>query len=135
LVRRGTRVRSGTWPWCYIRRSTRCWSRRRTRGRRRRLLVKVSRTLPGVAADGGVRRADQRSQAIPRQCGAEIVVHRSVAGNERIGLAPVAARFGEQIGLALIGVVSAGGGARADRRRAAMGGGRVAEVGPRRTVA
>src|SRR4029077_11017940 len=130
LVRRGTRVRSGTWPWCYIRRSSRCWSR----GRGRRLLVKVSRTLPGVAADGGVRRADKRSDAIPRQCGAEIVIQGSVAGNERVGLAPVAARFGEQIGLALIGVVSHRGGVRAYEGGAALEGNRIAEVSVRRTV-
>src|SRR5260370_34403639 len=115
------RCRAGARPWCW---SSPLWS-----------LVKVSRTLPGVAADGGVRRADERSRAIPRECSAEIVVHRSVAGNERVGLAPVAARFGEQIGLALIGVVSHRGGVRADEGGAAIEGNRVAEVGARRTVA
>ncbi len=123
LVRRTrARVRSWAWPRCSSRRSTGCWSGRwsparcranccrrrctwrRSRSRRRRLLVKVSRTLPGIAAYNGVRRADERSDAVPRQRGAEIVIHRSVAGNERVGLTPVAARFGEQIGLTLIGV-------------------------------
>jgi hypothetical protein len=91
--------------------------------------------LPGIAAYGGVRRADQRSRSVPRQCGAEIVIHRSVAGNERVGLAPGAARFGEQIGLALVGVASDRGGVRADERGAAVEGNRVAEVGARRAVA
>src|SRR5882672_9229074 len=150
-ARRWSRTRPR--PWYYSRRSTGCWSGRRSpsrcranccrrrctwrrsRSRRRRLLVKVSRTLPGVAAYGWVRRADERSRAVPRQCGAEIVVHRSVAGNERVGLAPVAARFGEQIGLALIGVATDRRGVRADEGGAAIEGNRVAEVGARRTVA
>ena len=99
------------------------------------MLVKVSRTLPGIAAYNGVRSADERSDAVPRQCGAEIVIHRSVAGNERVGLAPVAARFGEQIGLTLIGVATDRGGVRADEGSATIEGNRVAEVGARRTVA
>jgi hypothetical protein len=99
------------------------------------LLIKVSRTLPGIAAYNGVRCANQRSRSVPRQCGAEIVIHRSVAGNERVGLAPVAARFGEQIGLALIGVATNRGGVRANEGGAAIEGNRVAEVGARRTVA
>src|SRR6266513_2004588 len=153
LTRRWARMRGRPGPWCYSRRNTGCWSGRRSpgrcrtnccrrrctwrrsRGRRRRLLVKVSRALPGVAAYGGVRRADERSRAVPRQCGSEIVIHSSVAGNERVGLAPVAARFGEQIGLALIGVASDRGGVRADESSAAVEGNRVAEVGARRTVA
>ena len=136
--RRRARVRSRPRPWYYSRRSTGCWSGRwspgrcranccrgrctwrRSRGRRRRLLVKVSRTLPGVAAYRGMRRANQRSRSVPRQCGSEIVIHRSVAGNERVGLAPVAARFGEQIGLALIGVATDRGGVRADEGAAAI---------------
>ena len=153
-VRRSrARVWSRARPWCSPGRGTGCWSGRRgparcranccrrrctrrwSRGRRRRLLVKVSRTLPGVAAYGGVRRADERSDAVPRQCGSEIVIHSSVAGNERVGLAPVAARFGEQIGLALIGVAFDRGGVRADESGAAVEGNRVAEVGARRTVA
>ena len=99
------------------------------------MLVKISRTLPGVAGYRGVRRADQRNRSVPRQCGAEIIVDRSVAGNERVGLAPIAARFGEQIGLALIGVASDRGSVRADEGGAAIEGNRVAEVGARRTVA
>jgi len=82
-----------------------------------------------------MRRADQRSRSVPRQCGSKIVIHRSVAGNERVGLAPVAARFGEKIGLALIGVATDRGGVRADEGGAAIEGNRVAEVGARRTVA
>src|SRR6266700_7807341 len=124
LTWRWARMRGRPGPSCYSRRSTGCWSGRRSPGRcranccrrrctwhrsrggRRRLLVKVSRALPGVAANGGVWRADERGRAVPRQCGAEIVVPRSIAGNARVGLAPVAVRFGEQIGLALIGVAS-----------------------------
>jgi len=90
--------------------------------------------LPGVAAYCGVRCANQRSRSIPRQCGAEIVIHRSVAGNERVGLAPVAARFGEQIGFALIGVATDRGGVRADESGAALERERIAEVSARRTV-
>src|SRR2546423_1528856 len=153
-VRRSrARVWSRARPWCSPGRGTGCRSgrrgparcranccrrrctRRRGRGRRRRLLVKVSRTLPGVAAYGGVRRADERSDAVPRQCGSEIVIHSSVAGNERVGLAPIGARFGEQIGLALIGVASDRGGVCGDEGSAAVEGNRVAEVGARRAVA
>jgi hypothetical protein len=82
-----------------------------------------------------MRRADQRSRSVPSQCGSEIVIHRSVAGNERVGLAPVAARFGEQIGLALIGVATDRGGVRADEGGAAIEGNRIAEVDARRTIA
>jgi hypothetical protein len=149
LMRRGARVRSRPWSRCYSRRGTGCYSSRRSRGRCwanccrrrwrwcrcRRLLVKVSRTLPGVAAYSGVRRANERSRAVPRQCGSEIVIHRSVAGNERVGLAPVAARFGEQIGLALIGVASDRRSVCAYEGGAAIEGDRIAEVGVRRTVA
>src|SRR5258707_14830665 len=100
------RCRAGARPWCW---SSPLWS-----------LVKVSCTLPGVAAYRGMRRADQRSRSVPRQCGSEIVIHRSVAGNERVGLAPVAARFGEQIGLALIVIATDRGGVRADEVGAAI---------------
>ena len=115
------RCRAGARPWC--------WSRPLC------LFVKVSRSLVAVAAYGGVRRADECSRAVPRECSAEIVVHRSVAGNERVGLAPVAARFGEQIGLALIGVATDRGGVRADEGGAAIEGNRVAEVGACRAIA
>src|SRR5260370_32932 len=115
------RCRAGARPWCW---SSPLWS-----------LVKVSRSLVGVAAYGGVRRADECSRAVPRECSAEIVVHRSVAGNERVGLAPVAARFGEQIGLALIGVAADRGAVRAYEGAGAVERNRVAEVGVRRTVA
>ena len=84
------------------------------------MLVKVSRALPCIAVYHGVRRTDQCSRSVPRQCGSEIVIHRSVAGNKRVGLAPVAARFGEQIGLALIGVATDRGGVRADEGGAAI---------------
>src|SRR5882757_7746096 len=149
-ARRWSRTRPR--PWCYSRRSTGYWSgrrspgrcranccrRRRTwrrsRGRRRRLLVKVSRTLPGIAAYRGMRRADQRSDAVPSQCGSKIVIHRSVAGNERVGLAPVSPRFGEQIGFALIGVATRGGSVRADKGPAAFESNRIAEVSVRRAV-
>src|SRR5437868_8642298 len=153
-VRRSrARVWSRARPWCSPGRGTGCWSGRRgparcranccrrrctrrwSRGRRRRLLVQVSRTLPGVAAYGGVRRADERSDAVPRQCGSEIVIHRSVAGIEHVGLAPVAARFGEQIGLALIGVASDRGGVRADEGGAGLESDRIPKVGVRRAVA
>ena len=152
MGRRRARERSRSRPWCYSRRSTGYWSARgspgrcrangcrrrctwrRSRGRRRRLLVKVSRTLPGVAAYGGVRRADERSDAVPSQRGSKIIIHRSVAGNERVGLAPVAARFGEQIRLTLIGVAADRGGVRADEGGAAIEGNCIAEVVARRTV-
>src|SRR5258708_39411271 len=115
------RRRAGARRWCW---SRPLWS-----------LVKVSRSLVGVAAYGGVRRADECSRAVPRECSAEIVVHRTVAGNKRVGLAPVAARFHEQIGLTLIGVASDRGSVRADKGGAAVQGNRTAEVGVRRTVA
>src|SRR5258708_38939233 len=107
-MRGRARPRSWTRPWC-------C-----------RLLVEVSRALIAIATYGGVRRADERSDAVPRQCRPEIVVHRSVASNERVGLAPVAARFGEQIGLALIGVASDRGAVRAYEGAGAVEGNRVA---------
>src|SRR5258707_6922021 len=116
-MRGRARPRSWTRPWC-------C-----------RLLVEVSRALIAIAAYGGVRRADERRDAVPRQCRPEIVVHRTVAGNKRGGLAPVAARFHEQIGLTLTGVASDHGAVRADEGGAAVQGNRTAEVGVRRTVA
>src|SRR5580704_11184586 len=115
-MRSWARPRSWTSPWCP------------------RLLVEVSRALIAIAAYGGVRRADERRDAVPRQCRPEIVVRRTVAGNKRVGLAPVAARFHEQIGLTLIGVASDRGAVRADEGGAAVQGNRIAEVGVRRTV-
>src|SRR6267378_2599022 len=137
---------SWAWPRCCSRRGTGCCSSRRSRGRcwanccrrrRRRcprLLVKVSRTLPGVAVYRGVWRADQRGYSVPRQCGAEIVIHCSVAGSEHVGLAPVATRFGEQISLSLIGIATNGGRVCADEGASSLEGDRIAEVSVRRAV-
>src|SRR5258708_6002117 len=116
-MRGRTRPRSWTRPWCP------------------RLLVEVSRALIAIAAYGRVRRADERRDAVPRQCRPEIVVRGTVAGNKRVGLAPVAARFHEQIGLTLIGVASDRGAVRADEGGAAVQRNRLAETGVRRTVA
>src|SRR6476646_7095375 len=110
-MRGRARPRSWTRPWCS------------------RLLVEISRALIAIAAYGGVRRADERRDAVPRQCRPEIVVHRTVAGNKRVGLAPVAARFHEQIGLTLIGVASDRGAVRADEGGAAVQGSRTAARG------
>src|SRR6267143_1358878 len=137
---------SWAWPRCCSRRGTGCCSSRRSRGRcwanccrrrrrrSRRLLVKVSRTLPGIAVYRGVWRANQRGYSVPRQCGAEIVIHCSVAGSEHVGLAPVATRLGEQISLSLIGIATHGGRVCADEGAAGVEGDRIAEVSVRRAV-
>src|SRR5256885_618369 len=95
-MRGRARPRSWTRPWCS------------------RLLVEVSRALIAIAAYGGVRRADERRDAVPGQCRPEIVVRRTVAGGELLPLTPRAIRLGEHIERALACVAADSGLRRTD---------------------
>src|SRR5437763_1713352 len=128
LTRRWARMRGRPGPWCYSRRNTRCWSGRRSpgrcranccrrrctwrrsRGRRLRLLVKVSRALPCIAVDSRIVRTDQGGAAVERNRLTEAVIRRTVAGGELLRLAPCAIRLGEHVERALASIAADGGG-------------------------
>src|SRR6478735_4390873 len=116
-MRGRARPRSWTRPWCS------------------RLLVEISRALIAIAAYGGVRRADERRDAVPRQCRPEIVVHRTVACGELLHLTPRAIRLAKDVGRALKGMAVDSCIVRADEGGAAVQRNRLAETGVRRTVA
>src|SRR6266853_1346192 len=108
------RCRAGARPWC--------WSRPLC------LLVKVSRSLVGVASDRGAVRADEGGAAVQGNRTAEVGVRRTVARGELLHLTPRAIRLAKDVGRALKGMAVDSRIVRADEGGAAVQRNRLAET-------